>query len=380
MSGTKRSTPQAGAGSAVSDTDDSALDDLGVDHARPDADGEGAGRNGARRNAPATDPAASGGAASGGAASDGAASGGAASGGAASDGAGPATRRPSPSPSPSAIAASRARRIGGRPAPTSSPRPGDQLPAGLDPAVDAATVADPVTLGKPSPTRSRSASAARVAGSTARASAAPTPSKAAPNPGATTLTPAAPPEDTARLRRRVDRLRWTPAAVLGLAVVALLVLLVAFSDGVYWAKPGNSSAARDKVQEKVLASAKTCFASLNSYDYRTLDASLAAGLKCTTGKFTSDYRTAFKTQITANAPTAKATQAAQVNTAGVASISPDGKQWVVLIYGQLQVSNVSTAKKSPRIDPFGAVVTLDEVASQWLISKVGTDVGSGLGN
>jgi len=341
MSGNKRSTPQAGAGSAVSDTDDSALDDLGVEHARPGADGEGAESNG----------------------------------GAANGGAGPSSRRPSPS----ASAAGRARRIGGRPAPTSSPRPGDHPPVGPDPAVDAATVAGPVTLSKPSPTRSRSA--ARVAGSTARGSATPTPGKAAPNPGAgSTLTPAAPPQDAARLRRRVDRLRWTPAAVLGLAVVALLVLLVVLSDGVYWAKQGNSSAARDKVQEKVLASAKTCFASLNSYDYRTLDASLAAGLKCTTGKFTSDYRTAFKTQITANAPTAKATQSAQVNTAGVASISPNGKQWVVLIYGQLQVSNVSTAKKSPRIDPFGAVVTLDEVANQWLISKVGTDVGSGLGN
>jgi hypothetical protein len=46
----------------------------------------------------------------------------------------------------------------------------------------------------------------------------------------------------------------------------------------------------------------------------------------------------------------------------------------VLILGQLSRSNVSTGRKTPRIDLFGAVVTMDRVGDQWLISKV--DYGS----
>jgi hypothetical protein len=175
------------------------------------------------------------------------------------------------------------------------------------------------------------------------------------------------------------RLRWIPAGILAVAAVVLLVLLAIASHGVYWAKTGDSAGARAANQEQVLASAKKCFAQVNTYDYRKLDGLVARDLPCTTGKFKTDLKEALQKTIIPQAPKAKAVQRAQVNRAGVSSVSSDGKQVVTLIYAQLVVSNSTTAKTTPRTDLVGAVVTMDRVGSKWLISKVGFDAGTGLG-
>lgn len=235
-------------------------------------------------------------------------------------------------PNPSASAARRARRIGGRPAPAppSAPAPADPEPRAEQVRLDKAARPRPV-----------------------------------------------PPRERADGVRSLP-LAWFPAAVLGTAAVLLLGILVWFSHGGYWDKPSSPSLVT--LQEKVLAAAKKCFATVNSYDYRKLDAALAEGQKCTTGKFTADYELAFREQIDKLAPKRKAVQTAQVNKAGIVSISPNDEQWVVLIYGQLQVTNEATKKSgSPQISPVGGVVTMDDVDGQWLISKVDVDTGTGIG-
>ncbi len=186
-------------------------------------------------------------------------------------------------------------------------------------------------------------------------------------------------------------LAWFPAAVLAVAALLLLGILVWFSHGGYWDKPGGSTTTEPSAtdQQRVLAAAKTCFATLNTYDYRKLDQAQAAGLACTTGTFTQDYQAAFDAQIQKYAPAAKAMQTAQVNKAGISQLSPSGEQWQVLIYGQLQTSNVSTAKDgSPRVSPVGGVLTMNCVGGtgaacsggKWLVAKVDVDTGSGLGS
>jgi hypothetical protein len=165
--------------------------------------------------------------------------------------------------------------------------------------------------------------------------------------------------------------------VLAVVVLALAALLVPAARGVYWGT-GDSAAARTTTQQQVLAAAKRCFAVINTYDYRKVDGLIAKDLPCATGTFRSDLRQALEKTIIAQAPAAKAVQTAQVNKAGIVSVSPDGRQWVILIDGQLSVSNVSTGK-NPRIDIAGAVLTLDRVGDRWLVSKVASDVGNGLG-
>jgi hypothetical protein len=254
-------------------------------------------------------------------------------------------------PPPKGSAARRARRIGGRPAPVPGTRPAPEGPRPRPADAPVTTsVSPPVRLDK-----------------TDRPTAA----------------PAAGPV-------RSLPLAWFPAAVLGIAALLLLGILVWFSHGGYWDKPGGSSSSQPSTtdQERVLAAAKKCFATLNTYDYRKLDDAQAAGLACTTGSFTSDYEAAFQAQIQKYAPAAHAVQTAQVNKAGISQVSPTGEQWVVLIYGQLQTSNVSTEKSgSPRVSPVGGVLTMDCVGGsgtdcaggKWLVGKVDVDTGTGLG-
>jgi Mce-associated membrane protein len=171
-------------------------------------------------------------------------------------------------------------------------------------------------------------------------------------------------------------LQWLPAGILAVAVLVLLVLVVVFSHGVYWAKKSDSSGSRAVAQEQVLAAAKKCFVQINSYDYRHLDGLTEQDLACTTGTFTGDLRKALQTQILKYAPKIHARQTAQINYTGIASVSPAGDQVVVLIYGQLNQSNDNTAKKQPRVDIVDAVVTVSRVHGSWLISKVDSDIPS----
>ena len=244
-------------------------------------------------------------------------------------------RRPSPT--------SRARRIGGRPVPRPEPDADrDTPPARQDGA--ATTPVAPVTTTKPAPRY-----------------------EPVPEPTAEpTAEPGAAP-------RRGFPVQWIPAVVLA-------VFVVVASHGVYWAKTDNSAGTRTVQQEEVLAATKKCFAQINSYDYRKLDGLLQKDLACTTGTFTGDLRQAVQKEILRLAPQVKATQTAQVNKAGIASVSPSGNQVVTLIYGQLAQSNTKTAKSSPRLDVVGAVVTVDYVHGRWLIAKVDSDTGNSLGS
>jgi hypothetical protein len=254
------------------------------------------------------------------------------------------TRRPSPT--------SRARRIGGRP----TPRPAKPAPAPR-PATP-----EPPTLSGDEP--------------------------AAPKPRPSLRKPVVSPEpdpvvvplDEQAASAGTGRLRWLPAGILGIAVVALLVVLVIASHGVYWAKSTTSAGARNAYQEQVLSATKKCFATVNTYDYRKLTGLVPRDVACATGKFKTDLQTALQKTILPQAPKLKAVQTAQVNKAGIVSVTPDGKQWTTLIYGQLTQSNSTTAKQSPRTDLFGAVVTVDHVGKSWLIAKVDFDTGNGLGS
>ena len=51
------------------------------------------------------------------------------------------------------------------------------------------------------------------------------------------------------------------------------------------------------------------------------------------------------------APQSKTVQVFQVANAGIQSVSKDGKQWVVLVYGQESVTSTSTTPGEPaRLD------------------------------
>jgi Mce-associated membrane protein len=233
------------------------------------------------------------------------------------------TDQPGTRPSPGPGAASRARRIGGRPTPGSSraaPRP---VPAEPEPPAVEPEVAAPRSV---APVRERE-------------------------------------------RNRPDspgRLAWLPAGLLAVLVAVLLGFGVAASHGVWWAE------AHVDVQHQrteVLAAAKTCMATMNTYDYRKLDAAEKSGLACTTGKLTDQYRTAMDKLIKPQAAKVQFTQTAQVNSAGIESISKDGSQWTVLIFGQLSTTNSQTGSNAPKLSIFSARVTMQRSNGHWLVAN-----------
>jgi hypothetical protein len=271
---------------------------------------------------------------------------GAASGDEQATGAAPAG--PTPPRAPSVSAAARARRIGGR----VGPRP------------------SPGTIGDPADTAADTASEEAIAPGAAA------PPAAADRP--VTLSkrePAAGDGDDVAAPTSVAVvpawLRWLPAELLTAGAVAMAILMIVFSHGVWWGRPDGNT-----VREEMLAAAKTCVAKTNTYKYTDLPKYSAAVKQCTTGRLTGQINRTISTVIKKYAPTLKATQTAQISRGAIEAVSPHGKQWTVLVFGQLSVVNSNDPKG--RTDPFAAQVKMEKVHGKWLMSgltTVATPVG-----
>jgi hypothetical protein len=151
----------------------------------------------------------------------------------------------------------------------------------------------------------------------------------------------------------------------------MAILLVAFSHGVWWgpdpdAKPSAAKVAQNR--EQILAAAKSCVVAANDYDYRSLDAYETRALACTTGQLTAKLRTTIESLIKKNAPGIKARQTTQISRGGIETVTPDGAQWTLLLFGQLSVVNSNYPKG--RTDPFGAQVRMEKVKGKWVMSDL----------
>ena len=132
--------------------------------------------------------------------------------------------------------------------------------------------------------------------------------------------------------------------------------------------PASTDSAANLLRQRVLAAAKQCVIATNKYDYRTIDADEAAGLKCTTGVQSTRYKTAMENLIQRPGDRrSRPPRSAQINTAGIESVTANGRQWSIVVYGQLAIHNVNV---KARTDPFAAVVRMDYVAGKWLMSDV----------
>ncbi|HEV7193229.1 MAG TPA: hypothetical protein VGN35_08470 [Jatrophihabitantaceae bacterium] len=176
--------------------------------------------------------------------------------------------------------------------------------------------------------------------------------------------------DATTYQRRLATAGLALIIVASVAVAAVLGIGLWLSHGVWWAK-SSTDARRNTERQQVLAAAKTCTARILSYDYRTLAASEKAGQACATGQLKADYTKLMDTTVKQIAPQSNVVQVFQVEKAGVSSVSPDGKQWVIVVYGQQQVSS-KTITSGPRLDISNAVVTLNKVGGQWLVSNMTT--------
>ncbi len=152
---------------------------------------------------------------------------------------------------------------------------------------------------------------------------------------------------------------WLALVLGGLVVIAAVALVVAL------AMPVKSGSASER--DQALAAAKTEVPVILSYDYRTFDAGLAKGKTVLTGRMIDDYTKSMTTTIKPNAVKLKAVVQASTDSGGVESVSPDGKQVVVLVFGEQKVTQSSL--NAPRVDLLRVRATLDLIGGHWLISK-----------
>jgi hypothetical protein len=155
----------------------------------------------------------------------------------------------------------------------------------------------------------------------------------------------------------------------------MAVLLATFSHSVWWAKPGTSRASANAIRDRVLAAAKSCTVAANAYSYQTFDVDETKGEQCLTGVQVSRYKSAMAA-IKSDVLKVKASQVPQINDAGIESITANGKQWGIVVYGQLSITQTGTGS-TPRIDPFAAYVRMDYVHGKWLMSSLCTIGGTG---
>lgn len=168
-------------------------------------------------------------------------------------------------------------------------------------------------------------------------------------------------------------LNWLPAGVLSVGALAMAVVLIVASHGVWWGPDASAPApagVTNVKRERVLAAAKTCLAATNTYQYTALDAYEQKALACATGEFVGQLRTTIENLIKVNAPKLKSSQTAQINRGGIEAVSSSGRQWTILLFGQLTVVNAD--EKNGRTDPFGAQVVMERVGTKWLIAKLTT--------
>lgn len=230
-----------------------------------------------------------------------------------------------------------------RPAPVARPRPG------------------------PSPTsRARRAAAAGAQPAARR----PTPG---PRPVEPTASGAEPVESPASVKaepavepaRQTHRVRADSPRWLAVLLALSAVLLAAISGWLVVAAPGRGGSVSQR--DQALSAAKTSVALILSYDYRTFDAGLAKARAQLTGRANTDYVQAMTGTIKPAAEKSKVVVQAQTENAGVETVSADGTQVTVVVFGQQKVTN--TALTAPRIDPFRVRATLNLVHGHWLVSK-----------
>jgi len=148
----------------------------------------------------------------------------------------------------------------------------------------------------------------------------------------------------------------------GLATAALLLLGLCIGL-LLW--PKNADVGQDR--DQVLSAAKSSVPVILSYNYQHFDGDTAAAAKLLTGRAQLDYQKAMTTSIKPAAVQTKAVVQAQTDAAGIESVSGNGKQITVIVFGEQKVTN--SALSAPRTDIFRVRVILDRVGHLWLVSK-----------
>ena len=151
-------------------------------------------------------------------------------------------------------------------------------------------------------------------------------------------------------------------------------LPIVISGGAAGATPGPAQFSDPAVVSAVLTAATAEVEAVDSYDYRTLDTAITAGLAATTGEFQRSYRSAMTGPVAAAASASRTVQRGTVQKVGITAVSSDQRTASALVLARLLTTASSTAGAT-RTTPVTLGVTLQSVGGTWLISAM-SEVGT----
>lgn len=172
--------------------------------------------------------------------------------------------------------------------------------------------------------------------------------------------------------------------MLAAAVAAVLVITLGSGGG---DKPAPSSTHRaaapgarldnPDLATAFLAGAASDIVAVTTYDYRSLDEALQAGLSVTTGRYRTAYEQALTGPLAATARSRHVVHEFAVLKLGIGQLNAAGTEAKVLIFGQQQVTDDSTHGKQVS-SPVTLVATIERTGPQYLISDLAQGANPGL--
>jgi hypothetical protein len=126
-----------------------------------------------------------------------------------------------------------------------------------------------------------------------------------------------------------------------------------------------------------LGGAASDIAAVTSYDYRSLDDALNAGLAVTTGNYRTAYHAALTGDLARTALAQHVVHTFDLLDLGIGAINPSGTQAKVLVFGRQNVTDDSTGNQ-PLASPVTLCATIRRSGDQYLISDLVEGVSAGL--
>jgi hypothetical protein len=126
-----------------------------------------------------------------------------------------------------------------------------------------------------------------------------------------------------------------------------------------------------------LSSGGTDIAAVTTYDYRSLDDALNAGLAVTTGKYRAAYRAAMTGDLARTATAEHVIHTFEVLDIGIGQISADGRRAKVLVFGRQRITDDRTGSRTD-VSPMTLTATIQRDGNRYRISDLAEGADPGL--
>jgi hypothetical protein len=176
------------------------------------------------------------------------------------------------------------------------------------------------------------------------------------------------------------------AVAVVLAVIATVALMLSQSGGsapvrrpptAPTVSANGAALANPALVSAFLGAANTDIAAVTTYDYRSMDEALQAGLAVTTGQYREAFRTAMTGDLSRTATAEHVIHTFEVLALGIGQMSPRGTWAKLLVFGRQRIADDATGPDAA-ISPITLCATVRRFGNRYLISNLVEGASAGL--